>query len=64
MKNQIANIRKSKEMTQVELAEKCNISQQSISKIENGVIAPSLPVALQLSKVLNCGLDDLFGDIN
>lgn len=66
MKNQIADIRKDKGLTQIELAEKCNVSQQSISKIEKGVITPSLTVALQLSRVLNCKLDDLFNakDIN
>lgn len=66
MKNQIAEIRKDKGLTQIELAEKCNVSQQSISKIEKGVITPSLTVALQLSRVLNCKLDDLFNakDIN
>lgn len=66
MKNQIAEIRKDKGLTQIELAEKCNISQQSISKIEKGIIDPSLGVALQLSQVLNCRVDDLFNarDIN
>lgn len=60
MKNQIAEIRKDKGLTQIELAVRCNISQQSISKIEKGIIDPSLSVALQLSQVLNCKVDDLF----
>lgn len=66
MKNQIAQIRKNKGLTQIQLAVRCNVSQQSISKIEKGVITPSLTVALQLSRVLNCKLDDLFNakDIN
>lgn len=64
MKNQVAEIRKDKGLTQIELAEKCNISQQSISKIEKGIIDPSLAVALQLSQVLNCKVDDLFKDIS
>lgn len=60
MKNQIAQIRKNKGLTQIQLAVRCNVSQQSISKIEKGVITPSLAVALQLSQVLNCTVDDLF----
>lgn len=64
MKNQVAEIRKDKGLTQIELAEKCNVSQQSISKIEKGIIDPSLSVALQLSQVLNCKVDDLFKDIS
>lgn len=64
MKNQVAEIRKDKGLTQIELAEKCNISQQSISKIEKGIIDPSLAVALQLSQVLNCKVDDLFKGIS
>lgn len=60
MKNQIAEIRKDKGLTQIQLAVRCNVSQQSISKIEKGVITPSLAVALQLSQVLNCTVDDLF----
>ena len=64
MKNQIADIRKDKGLTQIELAVRCNISQQSISKIEKGVITPSLAVALQLSQVLNCKVEDLFKDIS
>lgn len=63
MKNKITKIRKDKGLTQIELAKKCNISQQSISKIEKGIITPSLTVAFQLSQVLNCSIDELFKDI-
>ena len=37
----IKNIRRQVGMTQAELSEKCNISQTSISQIENGVKNPS-----------------------
>ena len=47
-------------MTQEDLAAACGVSRQSINSIERGKYIPSLPLALQLVKVFECGIDELF----
>ena len=47
-------------MTQEALAEKLNVSRQTISKWEMDAAKPEMDKALELCKVFNCALDDLF----
>lgn len=47
-------------MTQEELAEKLNVSRQTISKWEMDTANPEMDKALELCKLFNCSLDDLF----
>ncbi len=49
-------------MTQEALAEKMNVSRQTISKWESDAANPELDKALELCKVFNCSLDNLFRD--
>lgn len=46
-------------LTQVELAEKCNIRQTTLSSIENGKAEGSIKLAKKICLVLGCKLDDL-----
>ena len=52
--------RKEKNMTQSELAEKLNITDRAISKWENGICMPDSGIILQLCKLLNITINDLF----
>jgi len=52
-------IRKNKKMSQEELAEKVNVSRQSVSKWENGEAYPEMNNILELCKIFNCKLNDL-----
>ena len=49
-------------MTQEALAEKLNVSRQTISKWESDAANPEMDKALELCKVFNCSLDNLFRD--
>ena len=47
-------------MTQEALAEKLNVSRQTISKWEMDAANPEMDKALELCRVFNCSLDNLF----
>ena len=52
-------IRKNHKMSQEKLAEKVNVSRQSVSKWENGEAYPEMHNILQLCKIFNCKINDL-----
>jgi len=49
-------------MTQEDLAEKMNISRQTVSKWELDTAQPEMDKAIELCKLFNCSLDNLFCD--
>lgn len=49
-------------MTQDELAEKINISRQTVSKWELDIVQPEMDKAIALCSFFNCSLDNLFRD--
>lgn len=55
----LRQIRKSKKMSQEQLAEKVNVTRQSVSKWENGESYPEMNNILELCKIFNCKLNDL-----
>jgi putative transcriptional regulator len=48
------------EMTQAELADRVNMTRQTIIAIEQGRYSPSLEVAFKIAGVFNVGVDDVF----
>jgi putative transcriptional regulator len=60
--NEIRALRfKHGEMTQAELAERVDLTRQTIIAIEQGRYSPSLEVAFQIARVFGVPLDDVFG---
>lgn len=57
--NQINQLRKLAGMTQEQLAEKLNVSRQTISKWEAGTTLPDLDSIVKLSQMFHISLDDL-----
>ena len=55
----ISEYRKMKGMTQDELAEKLNVSGQAVSKWENDLSIPDLPLLIELAKFFHVTLDEL-----
>lgn len=55
----ISELRKARNMTQDELAEKMGVSPQAVSKWENDLSMPDLPVLIALSDFFHTSLDDL-----
>ena len=58
----IKELREKLELTQVELANKINVSDKAISKWETGEAYPEINNILQLCKVFNCKINDLVND--
>ena len=57
----LQKIRESKHITQVGLAMKAEISQQSITYYETGTRCASMEVAVKLANILNTSIDYLIG---
>ncbi|MBG9474405.1 helix-turn-helix transcriptional regulator [Priestia megaterium] len=60
VENRIKELRKSKRMSQDELAKVCGVSRQTINAIENNKYDPSLTLAFQLAAELGATVDELF----
>ena len=56
----ISKIRKSKKISQVELAKSVGVKQATISRIEKGVNKPSLDVIERIAEALNVCIIELF----
>lgn len=56
----MATRRKEKGMTQADLAELWNISNESLSRMEGGKISPRFSRLESLANILNCSVADLF----
>lgn len=48
------------QITQEELAEKVDVSRQTIHSIESGKFNPSVKLALQIAKFFDCKVEDVF----
>lgn len=55
----IANQRKQKGLTQAQLAEYMDVEKETVSRIETGVISPTLGRLAQFAKFLDCDITDL-----
>ena len=58
----LKNLRKLKKLSQEELAEKINVSRQSVSKWETGDAYPEMNNLLELCKIFHCKINDLVND--
>lgn len=52
-----------KSLSQFELAEKINVSESTISLIERGLQTPSVFLVLDIAKLLNIDINELFKGI-
>ncbi|AST95436.1 MULTISPECIES: helix-turn-helix transcriptional regulator [Shouchella] len=60
MENRVKQARRDLGLTQGELADKVNVSRQTIGLIEKNHYNPSLKLCIALAKALNKTLDQLF----
>lgn len=60
MKNLIKVERARNNLTQAELAEKVNVSRQTINSIETSRFVPSAVLAFKIARVLNVTVDQLY----
>lgn len=56
------NLRKSKNLTQQDVANALNISQQSYQKYEKSITEPSVDSLIKLSEFYNISIDEILGN--
>jgi len=62
LKNKLRELRSERNWSQAELAERVEVSRQTINAIETGKYDPSLPLAFALARVFKLKIEDLFDD--
>lgn len=62
LKEKLSQLRKNRELSQLELAEMLDVSRQAVSRWENGLSVPSMNKLKQLSDLYGVSLDSLLGD--
>lgn len=62
MKNQIKALRAEQGWSQAQLAERLDVSRQTIISIENGRYDPSLPLAFKIARAFGEPIEAIFQD--
>ena len=62
MENRLRVLRAERRWSQAHLAEKLEISRQSVNAIENGKYDPSLPLAFKIARLFNLAIEEIFKD--
>lgn len=60
LKNHLKELRARYGLNQSELADRADVSRQTISLIERGNYSPSITLALTLARILGVPVDELF----
>ena len=62
LKNRLRVLRAEREWSQADLAERLEISRQSINAIETGKYDPSLPLAFKIARLFSTTIEAIFTD--
>jgi putative transcriptional regulator len=62
MKNRLKILRAERDWSQADLAERLQISRQSVNAIETGKFDPSLPLAFRIARLFNQPIEWIFDD--
>ena len=62
MKNRLKILRAERDWTQADLADKLEVSRQTINAIEKGKYDPSLPLAFKVARLFELTIEQIFGD--
>lgn len=60
MKNRIKVLRAERNWTQADLAQKLDVSRNSVNAIETGKYDPSLPLAFRIADLFGLRIEDIF----
>lgn len=60
MRNRLKILRAESNLSQDELAKAIKVSRQTINAIENGKFNPSVKLALRMSELFNCNINEIF----
>ncbi len=62
MKNRLRALRSERGWSQAELAERLDVSRQSVNSIETGKYDPSLPLAFKIARLFGQPIEAVFQD--
>jgi putative transcriptional regulator len=62
MKNRLRVLRAERSWSQADLAQKLEVSRQSVNAIETGKFDPSLPLAFRLARLFDMKIEQIFDD--
>ena len=62
MKNRLKALRAERGWSQAELAERLDVSRQSVNAIETGKYDPSLPLAFKIARLFGETIEAIFQD--
>lgn len=60
LKNRLKVLRAERNWSQFDLAQKLEVSRQSVNAIETGKYDPSLPLAFRISKLFDLPIEEIF----
>ena len=60
MKNRLKVLRAERDWSQQDLADRLEVSRQSVNAIEKGRYDPSLPLAFKIADVFGLTIEDIF----
>ncbi len=60
MKNHLRVLRAQRGWSQADLAERLEVSRQSVNAIETGKFDPSLPLAFRLARLFHAPIEEIF----
>jgi putative transcriptional regulator len=60
VKNRLRVLRAERSWSQADLAERLQVSRQSVNAIETGRFDPSLPLAFKLAKLFDARIEEIF----
>jgi len=60
MKNRLKILRAERDWSQSELADRLEVSRQSVNAIETGRYDPSLPLAFKIAELFDLAIEDIF----
>lgn len=60
MKNRLKVLRAEREWSQADLADRLNVSRQTVNAIETGKYDPSLPLAFKIAALFGLKIEQIF----
>jgi putative transcriptional regulator len=64
MKNRLRVLRAERNWSQADLAQRLEVSRQSVNAVETGKFDPSLPLAFKLARLFETTIEAIFTDEN
>lgn len=60
MKNRLKVLRAERDWTQADLAQRLDVSRQTVNAIEKGKYDPSLPLAFRIARIFGRSIEEVF----